>query len=118
MLSHLQSGVPLFSQDELSGMLPLIAARSDAVSSVQKQRPRYWKLVYFKQQGDKRWYEAVISDENDVFAIVSLQNEAIQLRAKRAIFGEKAMPGQLCRVRIGKVHPLNNEIQLMAVEEY
>lgn len=118
VLSHLQSGVPLFSQDELSGMLPLIAARSDAVSSVQKQRPRYWKLVYFKQQGDKRWYEAVISDENDVFAIVSLQNEAIQLRAKRAIFGEKAMPGQLCRVRIGKVHPLNNEIQLMAVEEY
>ena len=118
VLSHLQSGVPLFSQGELSGMLPLIAARSDAASSVQKQRPRYWKLVYFKQQGDKRWYEAVISDENDVFAIVSLQNEAIQLRAKRAIFGEKAMPGQLCRVRIGKVHPLNNEIQLMAVEEY
>ena len=118
VLSHLQSGVPLFSQDELSGMLPLIAARSDAASSVQKQRPRYWKLVYFKQQGDKRWYEAVISDENDAFAIVSLQNEAIQLRAKRTIFGEKAMPGQLCQVRIGKVNPLNNEIQLLAVEEY
>ena len=118
VLSHLQSGVPLFSQDELSGMLPLIAARSDATSSVQKQRPRYWKLVYFKQQGDKRWYEAVISDENDAFAIVSLQNEAIQLRAKRTIFGEKAMPGQLCQVRIGKVNPLNNEIQLLAVEEY
>jgi hypothetical protein len=31
---------------------------------------------------------------------------------------EKAMPGQLCRVRIGKVNPLNNEIQLLAVEEY
>jgi Exoribonuclease R len=39
VLSHLQSGVPLFSQDELSGMLPLIAARSDAASSVQNSAP-------------------------------------------------------------------------------
>lgn len=118
VLSQLETGAPLFSQEDLSGMLPLISARSDAAASVQKQRPRYWKLVYFKQQGDKKWYEATIADENDAFVTVNLQNEAIQLRAKRSLFGEKAMPGQLCQVRIGKVHPLNNDIQLVAVEEY
>ena len=118
VLSFLKSGSPRFSQEELSGMLPLISARSDAAVSVQKQRPRYWKLVYFKQQGDKIWYEAAIADENDAFVTVNLQNEAIQLRAKRSLFGEKAMPGQACQVRVGKVYPLNNEIQLVAVEEY
>ena len=118
VLHFIKTGQPLFSQEQLSSILPLIAARSEVVNTVQKQRPRYWKLLYFKQQGDKKWYEGVIADENDLFVSVSLHNEQIQLRAKRSMFGDKIMPGQLCQVRIGKVFPLSNEIQLVAVEEY
>ena len=117
VLHYIKTGSPLFNQEQLSSMLPLISARSEAVNTVQKQRPRYWKLVYFKQQGDKKWYEAVISEENDLFVTVSLYNEQLHVRSKRAMFGDKVMLGQHCQVRIGKVFPLNNEIQLLAVEE-
>ena len=117
VLHYIKTGAPLFNQEQLSSMLPLISARSEAVNTVQKQRPRYWKLVYFKQQGDKKWYEAVISEENDLFVTVSLYNEQLHVRSKRAMFGDKVMLGQHCQVRIGKVFPLNNEIQLLAVEE-
>ena len=85
---------------------------------IQKQRPRYWKLVYFRQNGDKQWYEAAIAEENDLFVTVNLQEQGFLLRGKRQLFGEKIMPGQLCAVRIGKVRPLENEIQIVAVEEY
>ena len=118
MLHYLTRGSPLFSSEELAAMLPLISARSDSVGLIQKHRPRYWKLLYFKQNGDKKWYEATVADENDLFVTVNLAEAALQLRAKRQMFGEKAMPGQTCQVRIGKVHPLNNEIQIVAVEEY
>ena len=117
VLQFIKNGEALFSQEQLSSMLPLISARSEAVNTVQKQRPRYWKLVYFKQQGDKKWHEAVISEENDLFVTVSLYNEQLHVRSKRALFGDKVMLGQHCQVRIGKVFPLNNEIQLLAVEE-
>ncbi len=118
ILQYLSCGKPLFDKAELSGMLPLISARSDSAAQIQKQRPRYWKLVYFKQNGDKKWYDATIADENDLFVTVSLFNEAFLLRGKRQLFSDKAMPGQSCAVRIGKVHPLDNEIQIVAVEEY
>lgn len=118
VVSYLRSAKPLFTQEQLLSMLPLITARSESATLVQKQRPRYWKLLYFKQQGDKKWYEAVISDENDAFVTVCLQVEQLQLRCKRSLFGDKAIPGQSCRVRIGKVNLLSNDIQIVAVEDY
>ena len=117
VINFIKNGEPLFNKEQLSSMLPLISARSEAVNTVQKQRPRYWKLVYFKQQGDKKWHDAVISEENDLFVTVSLYNEQIHVRSKRAMFGDKVMLGQHCQVRLGKVFPLSNEIQLLAVEE-
>ena len=89
---------------------------SEAASLVQKQRPRYWKLLFFKQQKDKRWYDAVITEENDLFITLFLPNEQMQLRNR--CNGEKLIPGQLCRVRVGKVNPLYNEIQVVDLQEY
>ena len=39
------------------------------------------------------------------------------LRGRRSTFGDKVNPGQHFRVRVGKIHPLNNEIQILDAEE-
>lgn len=116
IVSLLRIGAPLFDQNQLEGLLPLLAVRAEAASLVQKQRPRYWKLLFFKQQKDKRWYDAVITEENDIFVTLFLPNEQMQLRNRYN--GEKFIPGQLCRVRVGKVNPLYNEIQVLDLQEY
>lgn len=116
IVSLLRIGAPLFEQTQLEGLLPLLAVRAEAASLVQKQRPRYWKLLFFKQQKDKRWYDAVITEENDLFITLFLPNEQMQLRNR--CNGEKLIPGQLCRVRVGKVNPLYNEIQVVDLQEY
>jgi exoribonuclease-2 len=73
--------------------------------------------LYFKQQGDKVWRESIVTEENDAFVTVSLPNEQIFVRGRRKSFGDKVNPGQHFMVRIGKVHPLNNEIQILDAME-
>ena len=92
-------------------------ARLDVVGQVQRFRPRYWKLLYIRQQGDKAWWNAVVTEENDAFASVSLPREQLFVRGRRHLFGERACPGQRVQVRLGKVNPLYNEIQLLEVAE-
>lgn len=117
VLSTLHTGTPQWTKDELIAMLPLLSSRLDAVGQIQRFRPRYWKLLYFKQQGDKAWWDAVVTDDNDMFVTVSLPNEQIFVRGRRKSFGDKVYPGQRLSVRIGKVHPLENEIQILDVME-
>ena len=62
IISLLRDGKPRWSKEELDTLLPLLNAHLDAAGQVQRFRPRYWKLLYFKQQGD-RWWPAVITDE-------------------------------------------------------
>ena len=111
------SGKPHWDIDEVNAMLPLLNARLDSVGQIQRFRPRYWKLLYFKQQGDKVWREAIVTEENDAFVTVSLPHEQIFVRGRRKSFGDKVNPGQHFMVRIGKVHPLNNDIQIMDAME-
>ncbi len=117
IIHFLHTGKPLWSREELEALLPLLNAHLDAAGQVQRFRPRYWKLLYFRQQGDKKWWPAVITDENDAFVTVNLPKEQLIVRARRSFFGERTHPGQELEVRIGKVHPLQNDFQLVETRE-
>ena len=44
---------------------------------------------------------------------MSLPDQGIFVRGKRRMFDERACPGMAVEVRLGKVHPLYNEIQIV-----
>lgn len=105
------------SLESLNNLLPLLQARLDSVGQVQRTRPRYWKLLFFRQQGDKAWWPGVVTDENNAFVTVALPWAQIMVRGKRKLFHEKIVPGTHVMVRVGKIHPLQNEITLLEVLE-
>ena len=109
----LRTGRPRWSADELAGLLAILAPALEAAGQVQRFRPRYWKLLYFRQQGDKLWWNGVVTEENDHFATVSLPEQGLFVRGRRRLFDERACPGAAVQVRLGKVHPLYNEIQIL-----
>ena len=117
VISYLETQKPRLSRDELAQILPLITSAHDAVAQVQRFRPRYWKLLFYKQMGDKMWWDAVVTEENDAFATLSLPLTQIVVRAKRKTMGEKVFPGEKVKVRLGKIDPLRNEIRVLAVME-
>ena len=106
-------GSPRWTAEELSPLLTSIHVALEAAGQVQRFRPRYWKLLYFRQQGDKVWWDGVITEENDAFVSVNLPEEGIFLRGRRRLFDERACPGMPVRVRVGKVNPLYNEISVV-----
>ncbi len=101
----------------LESMLLSLTANLDLSGQIQRFRPRYWRLCYFRQQGDKVWWDAVITDENDHHVMVSLPREQLIVRGKRHLFGERAGPGQKVQVRLGKIRPLYNDITILDVME-
>lgn len=109
----LTHGVPRWEADALSDLLVTLNAALEAAGQVQRFRPRYWKLLFFRQQGDKVWWPGVITEENDMFATVSLPDQGLFLRGKRRQFDERACPGTAVEVRIGRVNPLYNEIMIL-----
>lgn len=117
LVHWLQHGTPRWNAEALAGMLMTLNMRLDAAGQVQRFRPRYWKLQYVRQHGDKYWWDGVITEENDNFASVSLPREQLFVRGKRHLFGERASPGQPVQVRLGKVNPLYNEMVLLEVAE-
>lgn len=118
VINYLRHGQPMLSQDSLAAIFPLISARQDEVGQIQRQRPRYWKILFFRQNGDKKWWDAVVTDENEVFVFVSMPWAHQIVRAKRQLFGEKTYPGQQIQVRLGKTNPLQNEIMILESREY
>lgn len=130
MSSPLRRYVDLWNQGQVVGflredssprnfaaLLPVLSARADAVNQAQRARPRYWKLLFFRQRGDRHWWEAVVVDENEAFATVSLPWAQILVRGRRRCFDEKIYPGMPVQVRLGKVDPLMNEIQVLEARE-
>lgn len=113
ILNFLKNGAPRWSAEELSGLLNAFSPELDAVSHAQKYRPRYWKLLYFKRQGDKIWWDGVITEENENYVTLALPKEGLIVRGKRALFDERAYPGARVKVRLGKVNPLYNEICIL-----
>ncbi len=115
LLSFLKSGKPRFEKRELESMLLLLHANLEAASQIQRFRPRYWKLLFFRQQGEERWWPGLVTDENEQQATVTLPDYEMQVRGKRRLFDERTTRGTRVRVRLGRVNPLFNEIQLLEV---
>lgn len=116
--SFLTSGAPALSKAELDEQLPLLSARLEAVSKVQRFRPRYWKLLWLKQQGPDVWHQAVVVEDCNVFIMAALPKLQIFARGRKKLFGEKALPGMAFELRLGKVDPLANEFQTLEAREY
>lgn len=117
-LQHfLAQGEPRFTREELAQQLPLLNARLEAAGRIQRFRPRYWKLLYCRQQGKNARFRAVVVDEGPHFLQLALPDEQLLLRGHRSLFGEKVYPGQCFRVRLGKIDPLHNEVHVLEAEE-
>jgi exoribonuclease-2 len=110
IMAQLKTGSPKWDKAELEQMLPYLSARLDAVGRIQRFRPRYWKLVYLKQNKSE-FFDAVVVEENRLVT-ASLTDLQIYVRAPKDIFGEKLLPGQVFSVRLEKIHPLENEIRV------
>ncbi|MDR2605647.1 MAG: RNB domain-containing ribonuclease [Desulfovibrio sp.] len=108
---------PPQSREETLALLPLLSARAEAAGQVQRLRPRYWKLLFFRQHGDKKWWDAVVAEENENFAVAALPWAQLSVRGRRRQFDEKIYPGMRLKVRLGKINPLTGEIQLLESAE-
>jgi exoribonuclease-2 len=117
ILSYLVNGTPRLDDADMRALLPFVSSRLDAVTQIQRMRPRYWKLLFFRQQGDKQWWDAVVADENEAFVTISLPWAQLLVRGRRSQFDEKIYPGMQVQVRLGKVNPLLNEVRIMEVRE-
>ena len=113
VVHFLCTGQPRWSEDALVSLLHALSPALDGAGQVQRFRPRYWKLLFFRQQGDKVWWSGVITEENDAFVSVSLPDQGMFVRGRRKLFDDRAHPGLQVAVRIGKVHPLYNEIMIL-----
>lgn len=114
---YLEHGEALFSREQLDSMLPLLNARLEAAGRIQRFRPRYWKLLYLKQQAKDTRYSAVVVDEGPHYLMLSLPNEQLFVRGPRDLFGDKAFPGQRFMVRLGKINPLHNQVHVLEAFE-
>ena len=117
VISFLREGSPRLNAEALAALLPMVSARLDAAAQVQRFRPRYWKLLFYRQHGDKKWWDAVVAEENEAFVTLSLPWAQIMVRGRRRQFDEKTHAGMDVQVRLGKVQPLLNEIQVLEVRE-
>ena len=117
LISFLRDGIPRLNAEALAALLPMVSTRLDAAAQVQRFRPRYWKLLFFRQQGDKKWWDAVVAEENEAFVTISLPWAQLMVRGRRRQFDEKTYAGMHVQVRLGKVQPLLNEIQVVEVRE-
>ncbi|MDR2488719.1 MAG: RNB domain-containing ribonuclease [Desulfovibrio sp.] len=117
VIAFLRNNAPRLDMAALDKLLPAVSARLNAAVQVQRSRPRYWKLLYFRQQGDKKWWDAIIVEENEGFVTVALPWAQLTIRSKRRQFDEKIHVGMRVQVRVGKIQPLLNEIQVLEVRE-
>lgn len=115
ILHYLENGAPRWNEKQLADLLYTLSPVLEAVGHIQRYRPRYWKLLYFRQQGDKVWWNGVITEENENFVNVSLPHQGLFARGRRELFDERACPGQHVKLRLGKVNPLYNEIHILEV---
>lgn len=113
IISYLKNGAPAWDGNGLDELLGAILPSLEAASHVQRYRPRYWKLLYFRQAGDRVWYNGVVTDENEMFVNVALPAENIFVRGRRNLFDERVSPGVRVKLRLGKINPLLNEIQIL-----
>ena len=116
LLHLLRHGTPRWNKADLTSLLVYLNTRLDAAGQVQRQRTRYWKLVYLRQQGDV-WWPGLITDENDAFFTVNVPREQLILRGRRDLFPPQARLGLPVLVRIGRINPLLGDMTLLEVRD-
>ena len=60
----------------------------------------------------------MITDDNNAFVTAVLRETGIILRGPRHLFGDRVVLGATVGIRVGKISPLRNEIQIMEVVDY
>ncbi len=112
LVSYLQKGKTLWSQDDLQRIIPYLSARIESVGKIQRYRTRYWKLLYFKKRCTNTNWTGIIVSDNGPNVTVSLPREQILLKGPKKLFGDKLYLGQRFRLSLGHIDPLNNEIKI------
>ena len=113
LIAVVQTGQPRFGRDELEQMLLPLRMALDAAGQIQRFRPRYWKLLFFRQEGEERWWSGVVTEETETQVSVALPEYDIFVRGRRRQFDERTCAGSRVQVRLGKVNPLYNEIHIL-----
>lgn len=116
VLHFIEHGAPRWDAEEFALMLGHITVRTEAAGRIQRFRPRYWKLLYFKQH-KKEMFEATVVEDGQL-VILALPREQMYVRCPRNMLSDKIYPGQRFQIRLGKIDPLHNEIRVLeALEE-
>lgn len=115
--TYLETGTPRLDKDELDNLAIHLGLRIKSVSTVQRFRPRYWKLVYLAKRR-KQFQSAVLVDDNGPMATLAMPHIQVNVRAPKKLLGDKLYPGQQFQINFTKVDPLTNEIKISeALEE-
>ena len=115
--TFLSQGTPRLDKDELGQLIIHLNMRIQAVSAVQRFRPRYWKLAYLAARR-KEYQSAIVVDEAGPMATLNMPHLQVNVRAPRKLLGDKLYPGQRFQINFSRVDPLTNEIRLLeALEE-
>lgn len=116
LLSYTQTGSPLFDAAALDQMLFTLRMALNGAGQVQRNRQRYWKLLYFRQCTDEAVWSGVVTEVTDINVTVALPEYDIFVRGRRRLFDEKTCAGMPVRIRIGRVNPLCNIISIVEVK--
>jgi exoribonuclease-2 len=115
--AFLASGEPRLDREELDQLITHLNMRIQAVSAVQRFRPRYWKLVYLAKRR-REFQSAVLVDEAGSMATLAMPHLQVNVRAPKKMLGDKLYPGQRFQINFSRIDPLTNEIRLgEALEE-
>ncbi|SHN50532.1 ribonuclease catalytic domain-containing protein [Desulfovibrio litoralis] len=118
-LSSLNLKPKLLSLEELKKISSSLVSHTDATMQLQRFRTRYLKLLALKQANEVNnedcWQPATITDIRDYFVFVSLDTAQIIVRGKRSSFDSQIVLGQNVLVRLTRINPLANEINIAEV---
>ena len=114
--SFLATGAPRLDREALEALLPNLSGRIQAVSVIQRYRPRYWKLLFLAQHG-RTPHPAVLVDDSGPYPTLALPQLQINVRAPRHMLGDKLYPGQRFDLVFGRVDPLTNELKVLEAHE-
>ncbi|CAM2056566.1 Ribonuclease II [Desulfovibrionales bacterium] len=116
ILHYLAHGSPRWDHEALKARLTALNTRLESVSRIQRFRTRYWKLLYCKQQADKRRFLGVLIEKNQYFVTIALPAEQLFVRGPHQLFGDKCVPGTAYTLNLGRINPMGNEIHIIDAE--
>ncbi len=111
--AQLRTNSPLWSKEELEAKLPYLSVRLQAVTHVQRNRSRYWKLLYFQRHCKLRTWPGIVVGINDKQVTLSLPAEQMLVSGPKKIFNEKIALGDRYTLKLGKISPFHDEIKIV-----